>query len=66
MSDTRLLHEHETQPTQVKGVGTFHVPSTWNPGKGVGTFHVPSTWNPGESVPAPFVGCDNQRVLPTA
>ena len=22
-----------TQPTKVKGVGTFHVPSTWNLGK---------------------------------
>ena len=22
-----------TQPTKVKVVGTFHVPSTWNPGK---------------------------------
>jgi hypothetical protein len=31
--DTPLLHEPETQPTKVKVVGTFHVPSTWNPGK---------------------------------
>jgi hypothetical protein len=26
-------HSSLTQPTKVKGVGTFHVLSTWNPGK---------------------------------
>ena len=49
-------HSSLTQPTKVKGVGTFHVLSTWNP-KGVGTFDVPSTWNPGKSLTANDGAC---------
>ena len=37
-----------TQPTKVKLVGTFHVPSTIV----VGTFQVPSAKNPGNSLSA--------------
>ena len=34
-NSTNTLHSlrSSTQPTKVKIVGTFHVPSTWNPGK---------------------------------
>jgi hypothetical protein len=47
----------KTQPTKVKVVGSFHVPSTWNHGKSL-------TAKGTAEVPAPFVGCVNERVLP--